>query len=355
MNEIDTLLKKEVGTSKTPSVQYLLFDQHRILHQFHFGFAHIDTQTKVDAQTTYHAYSVTKTFTALSILQLAEQKKLDIEQPVSTYLPDFPYPSDITVRHLLTHTAGIPNPIPLSWIHLAGEHASFDRNLFFTHVLARNKKIKSKPNEKYLYSNLGYVLLGWIIENVSGLTYEEYITNHIIRKLEVQPGTIGFEITDTSKHATGYHKQTSFTNLLLGFFLNKRKYMDKAQGKWKPFKNFYVNGTPYGGLMGTPGAFATYIRELLKPGGSLLSDTYKKMLFTQNHTNDGKATGMCLSWFTGTLNGRRYFTHAGGGGGYYCEIRVYQDAGLGSVIFFNRTGMSDERFLDKVDRYYLTP
>ena len=61
---------------------------------------------------------------------------------------------------------------------------------------------------------------------------------------------------------------------------------------------------------------------------------------------------MCLSWFTGELNGNKYFTHAGGGGGYYCEIRIYPDQGLGSVVFFNRTGFSDERYLDKVDKLY---
>lgn len=77
------------------------------------------------------------------------------------------------------------------------------------------------------------------------------------------------------------------------------------------------------------------------------------MLFQENKTNKGKNTGMCLSWFSGELNCNRYCAHAGGGGGYYCEIRIYPETKRGSVIFFNRTGMSDERFLDKVDKYSL--
>ena len=77
------------------------------------------------------------------------------------------------------------------------------------------------------------------------------------------------------------------------------------------------------------------------------------MLFKENHTSNNKATGMCLSWFSGQLNGETYFAHAGGGGGYYCEIRIYPDTGIGSVIMFNRTGMSDERFLDKTDKYFI--
>jgi len=67
-----------------------------------------------------------------------------------------------------------------------------------------------------------------------------------------------------------------------------------------------------------------------------------------------KKTGMCLAWFSGELDGNRCFAHAGGGGGYYCEIRIYPDIKKGSAIFFNRTGMSDERFLDKTDRFLIT-
>jgi hypothetical protein len=77
------------------------------------------------------------------------------------------------------------------------------------------------------------------------------------------------------------------------------------------------------------------------------------MLFQENKTNKNKNTGMCMSWFSGELNSVKYFAHAGGGGGYYCEIRIYPHIKMGSVIFFNRTGMSDERYLDKVDRFYI--
>jgi hypothetical protein len=62
---------------------------------------------------------------------------------------------------------------------------------------------------------------------------------------------------------------------------------------------------------------------------------------------------MCLSWFTGELKGKPYLTHVGGGGGYYCEMRIYRKLGLGSVIMFNRSGMKDERFLDKVDSSFI--
>ena len=76
-------------------------------------------------------------------------------------------------------------------------------------------------------------------------------------------------------------------------------------------------------------------------------------MFNENYTIANRATGMCLSWFRGTLNGQEYFSHAGGGGGYYDEIRIYPNLGIGSVIMYNRSGMTDKRFLDKLDKYYV--
>lgn len=354
MKVIDKILIKQVEDSKTPSVQYVVFDKDNIIHRFEFGYADIKKQKKATECTTYNVFSVTKTFTALSVVQLAEKKQLDIEESVKKYLPEFPYSSDITIRQLLTHSAGIPNPIPLSWIHLTDEHQSFDRNGFFNQIFLKNKKIKSKPNEKYTYSNLGYVLLGELIEKVSGLQYEEYVRANILNPLNIKQTELDFKITDINQHAKGYHNKYSFSNIILGFFIDKTKYIESTEGKWNSFKDNYVNGVSYGGLIGTSNAFVKYIQALLKPNSKIITNEYKKILFTENYTNDNKATGMCLSWFKGQLNGKQYYAHAGGGGGYYCEIRMYPDLGIGSAIMFNRTGLSDERFLDKLDKYNIS-
>ena len=144
----------------------------------------------------------------------------------------------------------------------------------------------------------------------------------------------------------------SLTNIILGFLIDKSKYMDKREGRWISVRNTYVNGISYGGLIGSGSGFVSYLQELLKPVHRLISEEYKGQLFTEHKTNNNKPTGMCLGWFKGELNGHTYFTHAGGGF-YYCEIRLYPALGTGSVIMFNRTGMTDIRFLDGVDEYFM--
>jgi len=353
MIKAERLLDSFINTNNTPSLHYIHFTSENVIYEYCQGLANIKNEVRITDRSLFHACSVTKTFTALAILQLQQQGKLNIETPVEAYLPGFPYPNDITIHQLLSHTAGIPNPIPLRWIHLENEHSSFDRDLFFKSIFEKHRKVKTGPNEKFLYSNLGYVLLGQLIEKISGENYEQFITKNIIGKLGLQPGELGFTITNVSDNVTGYQKRWTFMNFLMGSFLDKSKFMDKAQGKWKPFKTFYINGSPYGGLIGTANSFRKYVQELLTKDNSLLGDQSKNLLFTENHTNDNRSTGMCLSWFCSQMNGVKYFAHPGGGGGFYCELRLYPEINRGSVIMFNRTGISNERFLDKIDKYFV--
>jgi len=352
MQKIDTTLHRLVQQGKTPSVQYLLFDQYQIIHQYGEGFADVAAQRNSEKNTLYNAFSVTKTFTALAVLQLAEKEMIDLDKGAVNYIAEFPYSEELTVRQLLTHTAGIPNPNPLPWIHPAKDHHEFDRDSFFSPVFKKHKKLKSGPNKKFAYSNLGYVLLGQLIERVSGQKYEDYIWEHVLEPLGLNRAEIGFELPDPGRMAKGYHTKVSLLNWIMGFFIDKKIYRGAAEGKWQAFMPYYINGNSYGGIIACPVAFMKYIQELLKDENKLISPEYKRLLFTENLTVDSKPTGMCLSWFTSQLNDHTYYAHAGGGGGYYCEVRLYPDAGIGSVIMFNRSGMSDERILNKLDKFY---
>ena len=355
MSGAEQFLERQVRRHETPSVQYVFFDRTDILFRSSKGWADLAGRVPIDKASRCHLFSITKTFTALAVMQLAENRRLDINKPVRDFFPGFPYGGEITIRQLLTHTAGIPNPIPLGWIHLPEEHPSFDQASFFRPIFLQHAKLKTGPGEKFAYSNLGYVLLGRLIEEITGSEYEDYVRRNIIDRLGLAPAEMGFGLDEDGVMAKGYQKRWSGANFLLGLFLKKARFMNPPEGRWRPFKAYYINGAPYGGLVGTVGGLARFGQELLKPDGGLISESGRKALFTENRTKDGKSTGMCLAWFTGILGTRRYFAHAGGGGGFYCEIRLYPEIGRGSVIAFNRTGMSDRRVLDRVDKFFLEP
>lgn len=353
MKNINEFLQYEVEHGKTPSIQYAFFDLDSIIYQKKCGVSNVKSNTMVDSLTTYNLFSITKTFTALAVLQLAQDGKIRLNSPVSDYLPDFPYTKKITVEQLLNHSSGIPNPLPLRWIHTTSEHKDFNRDLFFKGVFSKNLTLDSEPGTTFKYSNLGYVLLGQLIEKVSGISYEDYITKKIIEPCGIEPGSLGFEIAP-AVHATGYQKWWSFSNAIFGLLIDKKKFMGSKEGSWKPFNHFYINGTPYGGLVGTGSALIKYAQALLRKDSLLINDYYKNMLFTESIINN-EPTGMSYSWYTGSLKGHKYFAHAGGGGGYYLELRVYPVLGKGSLIIFNRSGMRDDRILDKADVFFLHP
>lgn len=348
------LLHQQIATRKTPGLYYAFFDAEKILFEFADGKADLKNGIPVHAQTAFYGYSVTKTFTATAIMQLAEQGKLRLDDPVKKHLPGFVYGDDILIRHLLAHSGGITNPLPVSWVHRTEDHDTFDEQAFFAQIFQKNAKVRSIPNEKFAYTNLGYVSLGQVIERVSGMSYRQYVEQHILKPLAIQDH-LGYVRQQHWAVATGYQKALSFGNLLLSFLLDKKRFMGETTEGWKCFLPFYINGPAYGGLIGTPGAFIAFAQDLLIPGGGvLLSTASREEMWRENRLNNGRLTGMSLGWYKGNLGGRPYNCHAGGGGGFYCELRVYPDSGLGSAVFTNRSGFSDERFLDKVDAVLLS-
>lgn len=347
-DRVSAFLQQQITNRKTPGLYYAFFDTEKILFEFSGGKADLKHKIPVGAQTAFYGYSMTKTFTATAIMQLVEQGKLHLDDPVKKYLPDFVYGNDILIRHLLAHSGGLPNPLPISWIHRMEDHAAFDGRRFFETVFQKNPKVRSRPNDKFAYTNLGYVVLGQLIEQVSGLPYHQFVEQNILKPLAVHE-RLGFVRQQQWNVAVGYHKAFSFGNFLLGFLLDKKRFMGEKTEGWKGFRPIYVNGPAYGGLIGIPGAFIAFAQDLLKSDGKLLTQESKQTMWQENRLNNGKASGMSLGWYKGHLAGKPYSCHAGGGGGFYCELRVYPESGLGSVIFMNRSGFSDERFLDRVD------
>lgn len=346
------LLEKQVIKNKTPFVQYAFFDGTGVIKEYSNGYTDIAKRHPVDDESVFAVFSVTKTFTALAILQLFEKGRIAMNAPVSQYLSDLPAENGITVMHLLTHTAGLANPLPINWIHTLSEHSSFDRNEFFKPIIRKSMK-GAKPGKRFRYSNIGYILLGQVIESVSGMSYETYVTKQILDRLTSPKAIITFN-PGTLKLATGYHKAQGISMLMLGVISNVRKYMVDAPKGWKAFLPVYLNGSSYGGLFANVGGMVKYGRELLTNQHALLTNPSYQRLFTENRTTDNKPTGMCLSWFKGMLNGTEYYCHAGGGGGFYCELRLYPHISKGSFIVFNRSGFSDMRVLDKTDARFIS-
>jgi CubicO group peptidase (beta-lactamase class C family) len=155
--------------SKTPGSQYVVVNANRVVFEYTGGWADIRRQVPVDAATTMMAYSMSKTITAVAALQLVEAGKVGLDDSVGGYVDSWPYGAGVTIRQLISHTSGIPNPLPLRWVHPAARQASFDENGALAAVLHDHPRLSFELGTRYAYSNIGYWLLGKVVERASGV------------------------------------------------------------------------------------------------------------------------------------------------------------------------------------------
>lgn len=161
----------------------LVTDGEDILYQGCEGLARWEPEQALNDSSMFLLASCSKQFTAVAIMMLEEEGLVEYDQLVKQYLPDFPYPG-VTIEHLLTHTSGIPDYFPLMAKHW--DASKFATNQDILNLLSERKpKAFFEPNEAFSYSNTGYTMLSLIIEKVSGMSYGEFITTHIIEPLEM--------------------------------------------------------------------------------------------------------------------------------------------------------------------------
>ncbi|MDF1549035.1 MAG: serine hydrolase [Bacteroidales bacterium] len=183
----------------------LIAEQNKIVFSESYGYADRERKVLLNEQTLFNVGSVSKAFTAIAILQLAEKEKLKLSDKVLKYLPDFPYP-EITIHHLLIHAGGLPNDYDLikngNW-----DNSKIATNRDVLSTLNEQKpELQFTPGEKSEYSNLGYMLLAEIVKTSSKTDFKEYLQNNIFRPANMTKTNIynSEEIKQVENVAKGY-------------------------------------------------------------------------------------------------------------------------------------------------------
>jgi D-alanyl-D-alanine carboxypeptidase len=340
----------ELSPNDGPGIQYTIVNKDAPILSFSSGLADIKNKTPLSLNHTMSAFSMTKPMTAIAIMQLSEKQLINLDDQVSKYI-NHPYGPGITIRQLLDHTSGIPNPIPLKWVHLATDRTNFNEKTALARVLEDHGKPDSPPGEKYAYSNIGYWLLGGIIEAASKRDYTDYVRKNIFRPLQLTQGDIDFVITDNTHHAKGYLAKYSLMNFVKSFVTDKTVW-GRYEGNWLHIKDVYVNGPSFGGAIGSAKAFSKILQDLMAERSVLLREDSKRLLFSRQKTRSGKFIDMTLGWHIGILEGIQYFYKEGGGAGFHSEMRIYSTLGLASVIMTNKTSFNSRKHLGNLDRMF---
>jgi CubicO group peptidase (beta-lactamase class C family) len=309
----------------------------RVISAAAAGVASVLDDRPMAAETACLWFSMTKIVTATVAVSMAEDGELDLDGPVSRHLPAFP--SSVLVRHLLQHTAGMANPLPLRWVRPAGCEPPDD---FVADLLKRHPRVARAPGQSAKYTNLGYLALGEVIAQAAGAPYEQVVRERILTPLRMS-GT-GFTYLPDAEAATGHQRRLHPFNPLLHAFAPEGV-IGSARGRWMTFNRFLVNGSAYGGLVGPvtdAGRFlAMHANEGELDGERILSAAAARTM--QDLTAHGRKLDVGLGWFRRHTDSGSFVEHLGGGAGFWNVMRLYPESGVGVVAMGNATSWNHQQ------------
>lgn len=349
--ELESYLNQLVKSGNPPGLALVVVKDGGIVYNNAFGYADGPNGVRADTDTVYHWWSMTKIPTAIAIMQLREQGKLYLDTAVIEYLPwfDVTYPSDaspiISVRHLLQHTSGLPDTIPamIGWVHYDDETRNQTENV--KKFLPDFNKLKFEPGEKAVYSNLNYMVLGAIIESVSGQSYEAYITENILEHLGMSQTSFVYTPSMGEHEAYGTLPVVHFYTPLLPTLLDTGALIRERQGKLLWLNRVYIDATPSTGLIGPSTDVARLMMAFLNRGsldGNLLLQPESVSMLTETPPVDGHGLG----WSVGETDEVRYLEHAGGGPGFATIMRLYPEKNIGFAVLTNGTDLDRKGLMD---------
>ena len=183
---VDTLFQK-MDTTVSPGCALAVMKDGRILYKRGYGMADLEHNVPITPSTVFHVASMSKQFTAASILMLAQDGKLSLDDPVRKYIPELPdFGTLVTIRQLIHHTSGLRDQWDL--LGLSGWRYSLDliTDDDVLSVVSRQRDLNFPPGSKHLYSNTGYTLLAQIVKRVSGQSYREFTEARIFEPLHMK-------------------------------------------------------------------------------------------------------------------------------------------------------------------------
>jgi CubicO group peptidase (beta-lactamase class C family) len=307
---IDEFVKHQMQERKIPSVALAVIKNGVIVKQGAYGYARLESLLLAAPSTRYRLDSLTKQFTAAAILLLQQQGQLRIDEPVDSYLPDAPANwKQITLRDLLTHTAGFPRDSPAGYSEVADQARSM-RSL-----LSRLYQMRplTRPGTHYQYSNAGYGVLGAIVEKVSGQSYAQFLQQYIFA-----PAAMNDTRVDNGDY--------SDLRLALGYN------WDPSTQRWQA-RNQGHSALAAGSVQSTVLDLAKWEASLEKD--TILTAESKKQMWSPLVLKNGDEYDYGLGWFVQDCQAGRLISHGGSGWGYSTAFYRYPDAGYAVIVLTN--------------------
>jgi D-alanyl-D-alanine carboxypeptidase len=324
-DRVDDYIKSEMAQRQIPGVALTIIKNGKRTKTAAYGLANLELRVPVKRETVFEIGSITKQFTAAGILLLAQEGKLSVEDKITMHLENVPYTwTNVTIRHLLTHTSGIKSYTGLDGFQLT-KHLTQPQ---FIKAIGR-QPLEFQPGESWKYCNTGFNLLGYIIENVSGKNYWDFMNERIFQPLGMHATTNRLPGLIIPNRASGY-EQTNHVLINRDFDLTE---------------------------VFSAGAIASTVGDLAKwdvalDGETILKAPTKEQMWTVAKLNDGKPTRYGFGWFLDTVEGHSNIGHGGSTSGFSATIQRFPDDKLAIIMLTNTDEQIATTLAKKIATFY---
>ncbi len=290
----------------------------QVIYRKAFGMANLELDVPMTPDMVFRIGSVTKQFTAVAILQLLEQGKLSLDDEITRFIPDYPTQGHkITIHHLLNHTSGIKSYTSMSEFSMVLRKDQAPSQII---DIFKDQPMDFAPGEQFLYNNSGYILLGYIIEKISGQTYQEYVEEYLFKP----------------------------AGMIHSLYANDKGVLKNRAYGYQPSPSGYANSEflsmslPYaaGSLMSTVDDLFKWNQAL--QSGKLLKKETLELAFTPGKLNDGTQMTYGYGWEMGNLQGSPIISHGGGIHGFLSFASWLPEENIVVVLLQNFTGSAPE-------------
>ncbi len=313
-DKIDSIVINKMNQYNIPGLSIGLIRNDSIIYNKGYGVRRIKTGNLVTENTIFHTASISKLFTAVATMKLVEQNLITVDDKLVDILPELKYDdirvNDITIKNLLNHTSGLPDISNYHW-----DNNNQSDNSLKEFVLGLNLKLDSDPSTKYEYSNLAYDILGYVIEKVSGSTFDDYLKENVLNKNGMYNSDFRyFKIHDSLK--TSPHSKRWVTNNIY-------------ERKTYPYTREHA---PSSTLNSSSKDLSKWMISFLQTlDDSNLNNINKLMIEPTFSSNPYIGLGFQLN----TINSKKTIGHYGGDKGFRSYLIMIPEEKMGLVLIAN--------------------
>lgn len=295
-----------------PGCEVLVAMQEQIVYKKAVGSADLELIVPLKSDMVFNLASITKQFTAIAILQLVEQGKVSLQDSLQKFIPDYPSKGHtITIENLLTHTSGIKDYMQIDYRSPNMERWDFMPKQLIDSF--KNHALSFEPGTRFSYSNSGYYLLGYIIEKISGIRYQDYIQENLLKPLGMIHTYFDSDGIIIPNRVNGYRKEGAIF---------------KNVDYWSPTIEYAAGGL----ISNVDDLFKWHVG--LNSYQIIKKETLQKA-FTSYKLKDGTETGYGYGWFLKTSNGIKSIEHQGGLPGFQTNEIYFPDEGVFIAVLCN--------------------